>query len=615
MRLASVAVKNTPPVTYFSAQDRSDVVVVAGPNGVGKTRLLQRIVQHLRGASPNPEIGGVIEATSPDEIAAWGKRELDMSSNDDMALLRGTLQANRLRRKWRSSLLNIDSDRSIQDVGQLAFSFDMPDPDEEQISWDATFGRMRDRFQETVHAMFRMIEAQKRGIANRAVALKKQGSATMNLDFADPMEPFRTVFSLLLAPKELAELQPANQRLEYLLDGRTLQFSTLSSGEREVVNITFDFLLRNPQDCIVFFDEPELHLHPELSYKLIQTLQQIGARNQFIFSTHSPDIITSSLDQSVIFLSPVRPASEEETFNQAIRVTENDETNQALRMIGQSIGIVALGKRIVLIEGAQSSIDKQTYGSIIRNRFPGLVLVPSGGKHLLESFSTIHDAILSRSIWGVDFFMLCDGDSAPVRVTADPTEKMSAQNPRLRFLSRYHLENYFLDEEVWAECFREMDPADSWLRSPGAIRAVFREEARKLVSYSTAVAVASHLRMQFGNLELMPKDCYGKTLSEVDALLQDAARKELERFSANMSGSEISRLAKEYFDMLSNYLGADDDRWKYLIPGKPLLNSFASRARMVPASRAKTLYLTKAAESARQPFSEIVGIFESFNIA
>src|SRR5262249_25418709 len=99
-----------------------------------------------------------------------------------------------------------------------------------------------------------------------------------------------------------------------------------------------DFLLRAPEDCVIFFDEPELHLHPELSYKLIQTLQQIGARNQFIFSTHSPEIITASLDKSVIFLSPPQGRAHDEIVNQAILVTEQDETNQALKMIGQSIG-------------------------------------------------------------------------------------------------------------------------------------------------------------------------------------------------------------------------------------------------------------------------------------
>jgi predicted ATP-dependent endonuclease of OLD family len=66
------------------------------------------------------------------------------------------------------------------------------------------------------------------------------------------------------------------------------------------VNIVFDFLLRNPSDCIVFFDEPELHLHPELSYKLLQTLSSIGKNNQFVFCTHSPEIITASIENSVV---------------------------------------------------------------------------------------------------------------------------------------------------------------------------------------------------------------------------------------------------------------------------------------------------------------------------
>src|SRR5207244_9851363 len=107
----------------------------------------------------------------------------------------------------------------------------------------------------------------------------------MNLNFTDPMLPFKKVFSQLLAPKELVDPSARRQTLEFSLDGQVFDITALSSGEREVVNVAFDFLLREPSDCIVFFDEPELHLHPELSHKLIQVLQSIGARNQFILST------------------------------------------------------------------------------------------------------------------------------------------------------------------------------------------------------------------------------------------------------------------------------------------------------------------------------------------
>jgi hypothetical protein len=190
------------------------------------------------------------------------------------------------------------------------------------------------------------------------------------------MIPFNDAFRRLLAPKELEEPEPQKGQLFYRHEGKSFPVTALSSGEREVVNIVFDFLLRNPSDCIVIFDEPELHLHPELSYRLIQTLRAAGERNQFIFCTHSAEIISASLDNSVIFIAPPK----EPPINQAIRVTENDDTHQALRLVGQSIGIVALGKKIVLIEGQHGSLDKQTYGALLHGRFPDLVLVPSGGK-------------------------------------------------------------------------------------------------------------------------------------------------------------------------------------------------------------------------------------------
>jgi ABC-type lipoprotein export system ATPase subunit len=384
-------------VRRFEIDDLSDVVVIAGPNGVGKTRLIQSILDRLRGSQPQPGTAGVVVATCDDERQQWGKEALDLATAEDTQRLLATLSAGRRRRNWRSSLINFESDRTIQNLQPYPFAFDMPDPSEEQIGWDVTFTPLKTRFHDTVHAMYRMVESQRRSIATRAINLRREGKTSMQLEFLDPMEPFKDVFRQLLAPKELADLSMGDQRLQYLVDGTQLPFDSLSSGEREVVNIVFDFLLRGPRDCIVFFDEPELHLHPELSYKLVQVLQRIGENNQFIFATHSPDIITASLDRSVVFLAPANVEHPDaEPSNQAITVSESDETHQALKLLGQSIGIVALGRRIILVEGSASSLDKQTYGSILQQRYPDLVLVPSGGKHAIESFALVHEAVLSK---------------------------------------------------------------------------------------------------------------------------------------------------------------------------------------------------------------------------
>jgi len=300
---------DVPPVRRFEVEDLSDVVVIAGPNGVGKTRLIQSVLERLRSGGPQPGMAGSVVATCAEERDQWGKDELDLAAPDDMQRLNSTLSTNRRRRNWQSSLVNFESDRTVQNLQPFPFTFDMPDPSEEQVDPGLTFSPLKQRYHDTVHSMHRMVEAQRRNIAARAIQLQRDGKTSMNLNFTDPMGPFKDVFRQLLAPKELADLTMGDQRLKYMHEGQpTLDFESLSSGEREVVNIAFDFLLRRPRDCIVFFDEPELHLHPELSYKLVQTLSTIGANNQFVFTTHSPDIITASLDRSVIFLGPVDEA-------------------------------------------------------------------------------------------------------------------------------------------------------------------------------------------------------------------------------------------------------------------------------------------------------------------
>lgn len=605
MRLETIAISDAPPVRRFDISDLADVVVIAGPNGVGKTRLLTHIMMILRGDQGQPASTIRIRATCEEERGAWQKEILELSAPDDFKLYQQTLHANRRRRNWRSSILQFESNRSIQNVQPLQFTWDVQDPSDEEVSWEYGFLFWKDRWQDTIHSMFRLIEAQKQSIANRAVQLRREGRDEMRLNFADPMEPFKEVFAQLLAPKQLVDPAARRQTLEYSIDGQTYDISTLSSGEREVVNIAFDFLLRRPTDSIVFFDEPELHLHPELSHRLIQVLQTIGARNQFVLSTHSPDVITASLDQSVIFVSPPRTL-DGVAANQAIPVSESDETNQALRLLGQSIGIVSLGKKIVLIEGETSSLDKDVYGALTRTRFPELVLVPSGGKHVVESFDLMNNAVLSKSIWGVEFFMLCDRDSMP----AGSPEDGSSQH--FRVLGKYHLENYFLDPAVLARSFSELEPENSWLRSPEQIRETLRELARPLISYSVALSVAAEQRRLAGNVSLMPKDCHGLSLDAVTEKLAERARSEAERVCNVLDPSVIAAKAQTTHARLSESLDSDTKVWLSEIPGKPLFGGFAGRASL-KAARLKALYLGAAGAVEPSPFEPIIDIFRVFN--
>src|SRR6266496_1750521 len=606
MRLREIHASNVPPIKTFSVQDLADVVVFAGPNGVGKTRLVEAVLQAFQSPGAVRSVRLVIEATTEEEKKIWAKTELDTAVDDDARRLTLTLQRNRRRSTWQSSVIQFESDRSIQQVRPYQFSWEAPDPWEESIGWTMTFGRLRDRFQDTLDSIFRKVQNIRDQIGRKGEALQKQGVRTMELDFPDPMIPFKTAFSRLLSPKQLMDADPKLQQLFYELEGKQFPLTSLSSGEREVVNVVFDFLLRGPSDSIIVFDEPELHLHPELSYKLLQTLRSVGNNNQFVFCTHSPDIITASLDNSVVFIAPPREGG----ANQAILVREDDDTHEALKLLGQSIGIISLGKRIVLIEGSHASLDKQVYGMLLRSRFPNLVLVASGGKGVITSFANLLRSVLERTVWGVEFFMLCDRDSVPQSRSADDLEASS--RGRLRVLKRYLLENYFLDEQIISEALAGMEPDHSPLRDPAQIRVKLEGIARATMSYAAALAVTAQYRDLVGNLDIMPDACQNKSPDELAAMIVELATREKDRINKVLDPKAIEADVKKMIDTLNGAFENGSDLWKHLVPGWPVLNMFAAHAG-IRSDRFKLMYMRTAEKKDPGPFDEVVSIFATFS--
>jgi len=246
VRVRSLDVVDLPPIQEFHVSDISDILVLAGPNGVGKTRLVENILQAFRRGGPHPNLRMRIEATAPDERQAWGKDLLDTGDATDFQKLTLILQQSRLRSTSNSSVFQFESDRTIQQVQPYTFTWDVADPWLENIGWEFSFNRLRDRFQDTLHSIFRKVRARREAIATRGEENIRRGDMLLSLtEFTDPVESFKAAFKQLLAPKELIDPDVKQQQLHYRYDGQSFPISALSSGEREVVNIVFDTLLRS----------------------------------------------------------------------------------------------------------------------------------------------------------------------------------------------------------------------------------------------------------------------------------------------------------------------------------------------------------------------------------
>lgn len=600
MRIKSIRATAVPPVEHFEVEGVSDLVVIAGPNGVGKSRLVSGLLSELQ-QPKGSNISFLVESTSQEEEQKWKKRVLDTTSVQDRQLLLATLQENRTRRLFKSGVLYYESNRAITNLKPLVYSWEFADPWTENIPWNATFGGLSNRFQDTIHALFKKVQAQKSSIAAAAINLKKQGHKSMNLDFGDPLDPFRDVFSRLLGPKTLEDLDVRSQKLMYSLGSGKLSTESLSSGEKEVLNIAFDFILRRPSDCVIFFDEPELHLHPELSFNLISTLRSVGERNQFILCSHSPDLISSSLNDTVICLTPPRNGG-----NQAVVIDSTSETSATLSKLGQSIGIIALGKRIVLVEGDDNSLDKKVYSQLTRARFPNLVVLPASGKNQIASFGTTVSGLLEKAIWGIDFFLLCDRDAVPFGSDA---EQQILQHSKVRLLGRYHLENYFLDSAVIAEAFRSLEAEHSWLRSPMEIETRLQSIAVEILPYATSLITSRKMRLEVGNVDVMAKGCHGQTVNGVSDLVWSKAAAEKQRVDMALTEERVRRVTKESFEALSESL--KDGSWKVLLPGKQIVTRFCSLAG-INYGRFVNMYLAVCEKNDFEPLRDIVSIFEQF---
>src|SRR5690242_8783980 len=113
MRIKDLYLSNWQVIREANFQDLSDFVVIAGPNGVGKTKVKEAIV-HIFTNGGNPPSGCkvILQATNQDEEQAWNTNEVTLPQGRFWTLF----GKNNKRLKTKSRLIQIDSNRSVDTV-------------------------------------------------------------------------------------------------------------------------------------------------------------------------------------------------------------------------------------------------------------------------------------------------------------------------------------------------------------------------------------------------------------------------------------------------------------------------------------------------------------------
>ena len=602
MKIKTLELTNYPPIKKLRIENMGNVVVIAGANGSGKTRLKQAIMSTIIG---NAIMDMTIEATRPEEEEDryFQGKTLEIVKGVNNNILRHYIDS----RKYGSgrfvgSLVQIDSSRSVQTLKYAPVSWLGGDPDDRESPGTYYFDPFTNRWQDFVNYIHQKSAARDKKIAEEIKREPhKTGQDILN-SYPDPLEKYQNIFADALPGKQLQKIDPASPREFQYKDrsGQTLNFSSLSSGEQEIIKILFDVARKVIKHSVIIVDEPELHLHPTLTFQLVESLKNIGDHtNQFIFLTHSSDLISTYYATGDVYFID----SSQDGSNQAHRLIDLTNDHQSIiPLIGQNLGLFAVGKKLVFVEGEASSIDRLAYQKIAQVIDPEIRVIPVGSVLNIMTLNSIEEQI-RKAIFGIDLYMIRDRDGLDHAQISD-----LERNRRIRCLRRRHIENYFLDEEVLFKVAKRLYLTQAMPDlTVEKLKADITRIAENSLGYNIYKNTKEHLALNYFLQPPTVKELEKKNTEEIKTELIGAVSLNLENVSAKLTAEKLKVWMEEEEKNLRNRLLTG--QWIDEFRGKYIFDRLCGDVLKEDKLKIRHAYIDIALSEKQETLKDIIDIF------
>lgn len=301
-------------------------------------------------------------------------------------------------------------------------------------------------------------------------------------------------------------------------NSRDFPYENLSSGEKEVIDIITDLVLKTSEfnDTTYCIDEPELHLNTAIQRKLLTEVEKLVPDNcQLWVATHSIGFLRA-LQGELKDKSSILDFSERDYFNGTAEIKPIATTRENWQRIFQTAledltGLMA-PKRIIYCEGKlQNSLDETLFNIIFGEEFHDTLFISSGSKDAVQKYSAVALTVLNRAFSDVEIIALIDRD--------DDLEKMKQGKTIVRKLARREFENYLYDKrllktfcEKYGKEFKESE-FDGLV--PNIIDDEVKDIEKDILSKCCGSEICTEIKLELASLITKDDEIYGELRRDI----------------------------------------------------------------------------------------------------
>lgn len=237
-------------------------------------------------------------------------------------------------------------------------------------------------------------------------------------------------------------------------------YENLSSGEKEIVDIIIDLVVKTPEfnKTIYCIDEPELHLNTSIQRKLLIEIDKLIPDNcQLWVATHSIGFLRalqedlkgkcSVLDFSdpnkSFFDSPCQIEPMKTTRKNWQRIFQT-ALEDLTGLLGPKKIIYCEGKAETTINNQEQGLDADIYNEIFSEEHHDTLFVSSGGNNQVVKNAPLALKILNKAFVDIQLILLRDKDN----LSDQERNIFLNENSINRMLKRREIENYIFDKEI-----------------------------------------------------------------------------------------------------------------------------------------------------------------------